>query len=217
MKLPRTYFIPGLGADRRLFKGLRRQGWEFEVLEFMAPEKDETLESYGKRMAQRIDDSEPFLLGGVSLGGMVSMEACKHVRPEHVILISSVKNRRELPFYFKAFRYLPVQKALPAHWFKLIAPKNPFPMAADDRAILEGMRRDMDFEFVKWAVNAVVNWRNKEVPENLIHIHGTRDLMFPPVLLGEHTKLKKGSHVMVLDRAEDLYQMLLDELRMELE
>lgn len=213
MNLPRTYLIPGLGADYRLYKGLEDAGMEFEVLEFMAPLKGETLAEYGKRMAERIDTSEPFLLGGVSLGGMISMEVAKHVRPARVILISSVRSAAEFPFYFKVFRFLPIQRALPARFLKVLAPRNPFGMDAGKRDILEAMRRDMDAEFVKWAINAAVHWRNREVPENLIRLHGTRDLMFPGILMGERRKLAKGSHVMVLNRAEEVLGALEEELR----
>lgn len=217
MKLPRTYLIPGLGADRRLFRGLEEAGMEFEVLEFIDPKPQESLAEYGARMAQRIDPNEPFLLGGVSLGGMISMEVAKHVQPEKLILISSVKTSREFPFYFRAFRYLPVQRAIPANWLRLLAPRNPFKMEAYKRKILLDMRREMDPRFIKWAINAAVQWRNAEVPDQIIHLHGTRDLMFPGILLGKRTKLPRGSHVMVLNRAEEVRDALHQALRMETE
>ena len=39
-------------------------------LEWMLPSKDETLESYARRMCEKVDNTDPVLLG-VSFGGML--------------------------------------------------------------------------------------------------------------------------------------------------
>jgi surfactin synthase thioesterase subunit len=71
---PKLYLIPGMGADARLFEGLRREGLEFEVLEFIPPVKGESLREYALRMGERIDTTKPYVLGGQSLGGTMATE-----------------------------------------------------------------------------------------------------------------------------------------------
>ncbi len=211
MKLPPIYFIPGLGADHRVFKRLKDHGLEFEVLEFIPAVPGEDLRQYALRMAEGIDHSQPYILGGMSLGGIISVEIAKVHDPSLLLMISSVPTSREFPFYLQTFRYLPVHRILPAKFIKALAPKSR-PKDPEVRELLKGQRQDADPAFVKWAVDAVVNWRNREVPEKLIRLHGTRDLLFPGVLCGPRTKVPKGTHTMILSQAEVVHQKLLHEI-----
>lgn len=206
---PKIYLIPGLGGDYRLFTGLREEGLQFEVLEFIAPVKGESLVEYAGRLSQGIDQSQPFMVGGVSLGGIMALEVARYVSPEKIILISSVKNSREFPFYLQMFRYLPLYRPFSGEFYKKHAPRDSRKgMPAYKYDLLDAMRTDADPVFVKWAVNAVVNWKRRETPENVIHIHGTRDLMFPGMLLGPRHKIPKGRHVMVLSQADEVMALL---------
>ncbi|HHG84107.1 MAG TPA: alpha/beta hydrolase [Bacteroidetes bacterium] len=200
---PKLYLIPGLGSDRRIFTGLKRQGLEFEVIEFIPPLPGEKLREYAIRLAAPIDVNQPFIIGGVSLGGIMSVEIARHFQPEKVILISSVKTAREVPFYFKLLRYLPLHRPMSGNFFKYYVPRDKRKGMADwHNEIVDQMRKDADPDFVKWAIHAVVHWRNQQVPENLIHIHGTHDVMFPAIFLGPRTTIQNGRHIMVLSNAE---------------
>jgi pimeloyl-ACP methyl ester carboxylesterase len=202
---PKIYLIPGLGGDGRLFTGLKEEGLEFEVLEFIDPIPGESIHEYAGRLSQGIDPGEPFVVGGVSLGGIISLEVARHTRPERVLLISSVKSSRELPLYFKMFRYLPVHRAISGEFYKKYAPRDSRKGIPEYKfKILNDMRMEADPRFVEWAVNAVVHWKRREVPENVIHIHGTRDLMFPGLFLGPRHKVPGGRHVMVLAQADEV-------------
>lgn len=212
MNLPKIYFIPGLGADQRVFTKLKELGLEFEVIEFIEPIPGESLPDYALRLSEPIDKSQPFILGGMSLGGIMTMEIAKVLNPELIIIISSVTTSREFPFYFQTFRYLPLHRILPAKFLKRMAPQSR-PKDESVRFLLKGQRRDADPHFIKWAIGAVVHWRNKEVPEHLIRLHGTRDLMFPGILCGPRTKISKGTHVMVLSKAQEVHGHLMDGLK----
>ncbi|MEM7036218.1 MAG: alpha/beta hydrolase [Bacteroidota bacterium] len=202
---PKIYFVPGLGADRRLFMELRNEGLHFEVLEFIPHLKGESLRDYAHRLAAGIDASQPHILGGVSLGGMMATEIARITQPEKLILISTVKNSREFPFYLKTFRYLPLYRLVSGRFLVRHAPrerrKNLLPAHAD---ALDGMREDADPEFVKWAIGAVLNWRRGGQPEHAVHIHGTKDRLFPGWHMGERVRIKGGSHVMVLTHAAEI-------------
>jgi pimeloyl-ACP methyl ester carboxylesterase len=210
---PRIYLIPGLGGDGRLFTGLREEGLDFEVLEFIEPIKGESIGEYAARLARPIDPNEPFIVGGVSLGGIISVEVARQLQPEKVVLISSVKNSREFPFYFQMFRYLPVHRIFSGKFYKKYAPRDSRKGIPDYKyQLLDAMREEADPWFVEWAVDAVVRWRQPESPQNLVHIHGTRDLMFPGILLGKRHKVPKGRHVMVLAQSDEVMSILHREL-----
>lgn len=200
---PKLYLVPGLGADARLMAGLREEGLEFEVLEHIPPLPRESMKDYARRMVAGINTQQPFILGGVSLGGIMSVEMARHLQPEKVLLISSVKSSREIPIYFKLFRYLPLHRLVSGTTLKKYAPKDSrkgFP--PHKYQLLEDMRTDASPELIEWAVDAVINWKNRQAPENLVHIHGSRDLMFPPFFLNSYISIPKGRHVMVLAKAD---------------
>ena len=71
----KAYFISGIGADYRLFTHIRLpEGFETCYVHWIPPEKDETLPVYARRLAEQIDTSEPFVLIGFSLGGIMAVE-----------------------------------------------------------------------------------------------------------------------------------------------
>ena len=199
MKQPKLYFIPGMGADYRLFEGLRREGLDFEVLEFIPAKKKETLGEYALRLADKIDQNEAYVIGGVSLGGTMATEIALHLQPQKLILISSAKRSSELPPYFRLCRYLPVHLLFSGRFMAKNGPRahrrTMEPWQAD---ILDDMRKEADSDFIEWAVNAIVNWKQKAMPRNYIHLHGTRDFMLPGLFVGNRKKYKGGKHVMVL-------------------
>lgn len=213
---PRIYLISGLGGDGRLFEGLSQHGLDFEVIDFLRPEKNETFRHYAERMAEPIDQSQPFIIGGVSFGGMLSTEIAKFTEPEKVILISTVKHKREFPFYLKTFRYLPVYKLFSGEFIKKIAPvAHHRKIGMENRRLIDAQKRDADPKFVEWAIHQAVWYRNTEIPENAVHIHGGSDPLFPPFLIRDKISIKGGSHVMVLSKAELVYQEIQKVLQTE--
>jgi hypothetical protein len=51
------------------------------------------------------------------------------------------------------------------------------------------------------------------VPENLVHIHGERDRVFPFGHRSAHLVVTDGGHLMVLNRAQELSQLLMATLQ----
>lgn len=45
--------------------------------------------------------------------------------------------------------------------------------------LLKNILKDTDSEFLSWAINEIVNWKNKIYPKNYIHIHGNKDHILP--------------------------------------
>src|SRR5690349_4085773 len=99
---PHIYLIPGLGADSRLFGRIQwPEGYSVTSLRWIEPaDTDEPISEYARRMRGQLDSSTPFILIGVSLGGIMAIEIARYMKPEKIIIISSIKHRREKPFYF---------------------------------------------------------------------------------------------------------------------
>src|SRR5947208_14654943 len=104
--------LSGLGADEKIFAGLRINGWELTYVPCIKPLPKEKLKNYSSRMTAMIDDPFPILLG-VSFGGMIAIEMAKEINARLVILVSSVKSSDELPNWMKIVGKLQLNKFLP--------------------------------------------------------------------------------------------------------
>ncbi|MDB5209432.1 MAG: hypothetical protein JWQ30_259 [Sediminibacterium sp.] len=209
----KVYFISGLGADERAFRSLRLTGIEPVYLNWIPPLPAESIEGYAKRMAQRIEEPDPIIVG-LSFGGMVSVEIAKQIPVKKLILISSAKGENELPPFFRMGRIVPLHRLVPAHisktaasvFFRLVGHRS-----KEQQDTLITMFNDSPKGFVRWAMNAVVHWKNKERPGNLVHIHGNTDWLLPyRYVKADHT-IDQGGHIMIANQAKEI-DLLLQKL-----
>ncbi|HEX3933463.1 MAG TPA: hypothetical protein VHW43_02210, partial [Puia sp.] len=119
--MPTVYCISGLGADEHIFDGLDVPGVHWSHLPWVMPEGDETIEAYAGRMKAGIGEEAPILLG-VSFGGMMAIEIAKWRPAAKVIIVSSIRHRRQLPFPIKMTGYLGLGKWTPPANSRLLAP-----------------------------------------------------------------------------------------------
>ena len=98
----KAYFISGLGADRTVFRNIHLPStFEPVHLNWIEPQKNESLPSYAFRLAEKIDPSKPFILIGLSFGGMLAVEISRIYKPKQLILISSIRSAQDLPLLYK--------------------------------------------------------------------------------------------------------------------
>lgn len=207
----KTYFISGMAADSRVFCHIRLpQGYEAVHLEWIKPEKNESLAAYALRLAQRIDTSEPFVLIGLSFGGMLASEIAKQYKPVMTILISSIPISSHLPGYFKVAAKLRLHRMVPVSLLKTAASmKRLFTREtnADKRLILQAIR-ESDASLIRWSMDAILKWKNDQAPAPCCHIHGTRDELLPIRYTNPTHAIKKGGHMLVLTDARMVNDIL---------
>lgn len=206
-----VYLLPGLGATCGAFDKLEFPGYKRTCIKWLKPKPNEDLPSYAKRLSPQIKDPENSVLCGLSFGGIVSVELAKLLPVEKTILISSVKTRKEFPNTIKMARLLPLHKLLSANtvskfdfWYWL-----PFGKTSnEDKKLIKEMIDVMDGPFTDWCANQAVYWKNKEIPANLYHIHGTQDRVFPFFHIKNYYKIKGGTHFMIVNRAEEINEYI---------
>jgi pimeloyl-ACP methyl ester carboxylesterase len=199
----KAYFISGIGADYRLFTHIRLPGgYETSYIHWIPPQQSETLPSYARRLVGQIDTAEPFVLIGLSLGGIMAVEIAKSTPPVCTIIISSIPRSSHLPPYFALAHRLQLTKATPPTLVKFLAAvKHRLTMKSrDNRKIMREIIRSGNDEFITWAMDAVLKWDNDFLPQPLYHIHGTRDAVFPIIWTTPTHIIPKGGHMMVMNQ-----------------
>ena len=212
--MPKIYLIPGLGADARMFQLLTLDPHRFEVivLEWITPHRQESLPEYAYRLAAQIAaTAEPFILVGVSLGGMVAVEIAKLRPAAKLILISSIKTAAELPGYLRFLGKLGWHWYLPLGWAKIW--REPFAWVfgaktATEKKLLNEIIQATDIPFTRWAFTAIANWQNQTLVPNLVHLHGNQDKIFPLGYIRQPT-VYPGGHLIIFSAAAELSTYIL--------
>ena len=199
------YFVPGMAADVSIFEFIRlpQDRYQTHMIPWKIPEKKESLEAYAKRMCREIKHDKVILIG-VSFGGVVVQEMSKHINLEKLIIISSVKSKFELPKRMKFARKTGIYKLLPTffvskinNWEKLAVGD----FAKKRAAMYQKYLSINDKRYLDWAIKNMVCWDQDNPPEGLIHIHGNRDIIFPISNIKNCVTVDKGTHVMIINRA----------------
>jgi len=209
----KIYFISGMGANSKVFERLKFDGYELNFIEWLIPEKDESIEEYAHRMAKNIDISEPVILIGMSFGGIMIQEIAKFINAQKLVLVSTVKLRKELPIIYRISSTLSLHKLIPSVFFhntKLMA-KTLF--GRNTPSIVKTIERYFtirDIRYSRWAIDKVVNWKQTEYHKNLLHLHGTNDSVFPTKYIDNATFIENGTHLMIFNKAGKVNKYILE-------
>lgn len=209
------YCISGLGADEKIFSNLNINGYELNYIPWIRPHKKEKIDSYAKRMGEYIKTDAAVLIG-VSFGGMIGIEIAKQIQLEKLIIISSIKSKGEMPRWMKAAGKLKLDKILPTSLHKYtekIGNKRLGVSTKEEKEMVRSYRKNADLVFADWAISQIVNWKNAWQPENIIHIHGDKDKIFPVKKIHPTCVIKDGTHMMIYNRAKEISEYIDMELQ----
>ena len=200
------YCISGLGADERVFHKMNFPGYELHFINWITPDKNENIDAYAKRLLSQIHHKNPVLIG-LSFGGMMCIEIAKKINCELIILISSVKNKNEIPRWMRLSGKLKLNRIFSMRSFKLIEPLEDYYLGvetAEEKEMVHTYRKNIDQFFANWAIDNILNWKNMSVIENIYHIHGDNDRIFSVKKLHPDFIIKGGGHFMILNKSEEV-------------
>jgi pimeloyl-ACP methyl ester carboxylesterase len=207
------YFIPGLGADKKIFKGIKvSEGCKAFYIEWIKPLKNETLESYSYRLAEQINTTQPFIIVGLSFGGMLAAEIIKRFPAGRMIILSSVASSGHLPFYYRIAGKMRMHKLIPVSLMKSAALMKRLFTAetAEQKAYLKMAIREVDTSFIRWALDAIIKWKGSAVDSSYLHIHGSKDAILPIRFTRPTHIVKGGGHLMILTRNNEISEIIND-------
>ncbi len=142
---------------------------------------------------------------------MVAIEIAKQIPIRKTILISSIKIASEASGYFKFFKNVPVQNLIPASLYGRAGSLIRFAfgkMPEEDYRLFNDMLRNTPPAFITWAITAILNWDNKVIPANVIHIVGDKDHLFDYRKATNTIVVKGGTHIMIFNKADEINVIL---------
>ncbi len=208
-----VYFVPGLAAGSEIFRNISfpEDQYQVKVLEWLIPKKDESLREYSQRMALRVKEPNAILIG-VSFGGIVVQEMARFLNLRKLIIISSVKTRKELPRRMKFAAWTKAYKLIPTGLVLSVEDLTKFsigPRSKKRLLMYQEYLHVRDKYYLDWALEKLVTWKQIEHLPDIIHIHGDKDAVFPIKYITDCKVIHNGTHIMLLNKGREISQLLL--------
>jgi len=200
------YIFSGLGTDHRVFQRVDFGEWNPKYIQWITPEKQETIEQYALRLSKQIPEENPTIIG-LSFGGMVAIEVSKLLNPKQLILLATAKTKQEIPWYYKAAGKMNLHRLLPLRFLTHSTTlSNWFFGTTDafDRNLLKQILLETNPVFLKWSIDQIVKWNNETLIENGTHIHGTNDRILPKQFVKADCSIERGGHFMTVNKADEV-------------
>jgi len=201
------YGISGMGVDSRVFIDLKLEN-KLVVLDWIPPVKNESINHYAERLSGKIDLSQPFVLVGISFGGLIAIEISKMLSPKAIILVSSAQTKNELRWIYRWLGSIQFMKIVPKFilnppvWLLQVF------LGTAKRQMVKEILNDMDADFTHWAISKLMTWKHDKILNNCIKISGTKDLLMPIKKTINTLIVKGGTHFMIVDRAEEVSRLI---------
>ncbi|MDR2642184.1 MAG: alpha/beta hydrolase [Planctomycetaceae bacterium] len=225
-------FIPGLGADHRLFKYQTEYFSGSVAVDWIDPVSNETLEEYAVRMATMIRSKLPpevnnsdVVICGLSLGGMIAPYIARNLNAAGYILLCSIRKPSQFPkrFYFDwlvmrncvqlriariSFLRIFIRLFLV---FKGFISRFVIPDALDQiicmpaRRFAELSRMMFDWAYRQREQDELCN-DNLNMPS--IQIHGNRDMLLPIKLTNPDVIIEGGGHLLALTHPNQVNEII---------
>jgi len=199
-----VYFMPGLAASSSIFEriALPVDGFEMILLDWELPLNNESLSEYAERISKKITHENPVLIG-VSFGGILVQEMAQFLDVRKIIIISSVKSNLEFPTAFKVAKTTKAYKLFPTNLISNIENLALFSFGNKVKKRIDLYEKFLsvrDKKYLDWAIEKVILWDRTEIVNNVIHIHGDADEVFPIKNIERCIVVKGGTHIMIISK-----------------
>ncbi len=197
-----VYFIPGLAAGKEIFEyiSLPEELYEVLVIEWVIPEKKETIKQYAKRMAELVKQPKSILIG-VSFGGVIAQEMSEFLDLKKLIIISSIKSKNEIPPKMRIFKTIPAYRLIPPSFLENTKNMVKYGLGIKSKNKIELYQNYLSVkntQYLKWAIKQMVGWDRVIEVKNVIHIHGDKDPVFPVDRIKNCIIVPGGTHIMLI-------------------
>ncbi len=198
------YLMPGLAASPSIFEYIKLPEDTFEIhwLSWKMPQKKEPIHAYAKRMCEEIRHENPVLLG-VSFGGVLVQEMAKFLSLKKLIIVSSVKSRDEIPPSMKLAGITKLFKILPTSLVNYVGQIEKLPVGDFAKRRIQLYKQYMSVDhpyYLEWAIENMLCWKPSGISNDVIHIHGNEDAVFPIKYIKDPIVIEGGTHIMIINK-----------------
>ena len=201
--MKKIFCISGLGTDEKVFSNLRIENYELITIQWINPNKNESIQDYAKRLLSQITEVNPILIG-LSFGGIICLELSRIIDTKLIILISTIKSRKEMPTWMKLINYIKLHKVITNYNRKIFEPIQNFNLGAitdKEKLMARNYRNNINLNYLQWSLDVILKWDFKNLPANLYHIHGSIDRLFPIKKIKADCIINNGSHLMIFNKS----------------
>ena len=130
------------------------------------------------------------------------------LHPQKTIIISSAKNRNELPFRYRFQRIIPLYQLFPKS-FLISGAKIMQPLVEPDRNTHEEtfkcMLNEKNALYMKRTIHLLIRWKRETNTKEVYHIQGDNDHTLPlKHIQNPDFIVQNGSHMMTLTRGAEI-------------
>lgn len=211
----KIFLLPGLGYDCRIFDKIDWGAYDVEHIDWIEPAHDESLTEYAKRLiGSKLSGQDKNVLIGHSMGGVVAQEIARFQKVDQIILISSLRSDREIPFSFKLLKSLGLYRL----FTKEVSIKTVKYWGKDHgmdteetMTLFKSMVGGMTNDYLQWALKALAGWKSNDLAmkTKILQIHGDNDKTLPiKNLRGPDITIQNGSHFMLYNRAPEINEII---------
>lgn len=195
----KVYLLPGIACDHHLFDRIDLGGFDVVKLDWPRFRRGTTLEEIALDLVPHINKSEPHILVGVSMGGMVAQELALITNPVKVILISTWTGPQEWPRFVRFGAAVGVQRVITNTAMKAVWPVKRFLTGQDARTAeaLREMALREGPQQIRRGLSAIFRWRGSRWKGPVVRIHGDKDRLMPIQQLQPDHVVRGGAHAMV--------------------
>ena len=197
-----------------MFQNFSFEGFEVVHIDWILPLENETLQNYALRISENIKDENAILIG-LSFGGILSVEISKIKKFKKVFLLSSAKTKFEIPFYYRFLGKLNLLRIIPSSILKRVNSLTYLVFGAKtnfEKNLLKDIIKNTDKHFLRWALHQIMNWKNENYSENIVHIQGDSDFILPHNFVKYDYLIKGGTHFMTLNQSKEIETIIIENL-----
>lgn len=187
--MAKWFILPGMGANSAMYDALRgKVDFEIDFVDWPIYRGEISYEEVASRIIEENHIDAGDIVGGSSLGGMISIEIGNLVQSKAIVLIGSAINASEIQSLLKLLS--PLASVTPISLVQTLCGKH--------KQIVSQMLYESDPEFIRAMCLYLTSWRGNQGDLNKIYrIHGKKDHIIP----------HHSSHCEVIDNAGHLLSL----------
>ena len=197
------YLLPGMGATSGMYSGSWLNLDKVVFVDWPDMDLPFTLGEVATALIKKHKIRPEDIVGGSSLGGIISLEIGSQLQSKQVILIGSAISRTEVNAFLRMIA--PMAKITPFSLIQLLAASS---------GVLGKMFSQTDSEFIRQSCKQINQWQGCQIDLSKVHrIHGSKDHI---ISCPDDCKIiKNGGHLIAMTHAKECVEFIQNVLGTE--